>query len=40
LRMAALKNATPDEYLTQDHISLSSILHYKVYGICCVRRLL
>ena len=40
LRMAALKNATdPDGQLTQDNISLSSILHYKVYGICCVRRL-
>ncbi len=40
LRMAALKNATdPDGQLTQDNISLSSILHDKVYGICCVRRL-
>jgi len=40
LRMAAFKNATdPDGQLTQENISLSSILQYKVYGICCVRRL-
>jgi len=40
LRMAAFKNATdPDDQLTQENISLSSILQYKVYGICCVRRL-
>ena len=42
LRMAAFKNATehPDGQLTQDYISLSSILHDKVNGIRCVRRLL